>query len=269
MVRRWVTVFVLVAAPWSVAAAHPVLRVERLSETVQVSCGPDDSAEGYCLTEPDCDAEPVARTCRETQGGESFCIGPEEALCCLAGDVRAGCPLVEGYDVHCVAVPAGPSILVSEGASFCIYDPAGDTTCADLAAESPELALACHSIDEGGVTSPVAAQDGDCDRDGVPNVLDEAPCDRMIPGLSDAGADGGGAPGLDAGTSVDAGARRDAGATMYDYRGSGGCAVVALRPGHAAGGPLLLVLGLTTFVIARARRSLGLRMAREAQLSGK
>ena len=222
----------------AVAFAHPVLYVTPdPSGGREVACGPEETSEPSCESQSDCDDEPGERVCRSTVGGIPYCLGPADVTCCFADRDATECPLVDGYDVTCVVVSDTADVRVVPGAAFCIYDRVGTTTCADAASADGSVALACHTTAEGGLDAPVLAENGDCDRDGIPNVQDLAPCDSAAGGRGD----GGGGPDADALARV-------------DYRGSGGCTCGVASRERATTPWLAVALGVIALTIRRRSR---------------
>jgi hypothetical protein len=266
------SILISISAAWALAlpgtaAAHRTLQLEIEDGHAIVSCGPEETSESACTRDLDCEEEPVPRVCREVDSGSRWCFGPSDLLCCY-GDRPddAQCPLVDGYDVRCVAIPESDEVEVGENVFLCMYDLAGTSVCAERAAIDPVFAVHCHSIEEDGVHVTVSAELGDCDRDGVANVEDETPCgDDVVP--VDAGVEiDGGAIEPDAGVVIDAAVKLD-GAASFDassstrdprrFVGGGGarCSVTAGSSVHGGGGAgLFVAAALLAFVSIWRRR---------------
>lgn len=225
----------LVLAP-SAAAAQAGVLVRVGSGEVECASGSPQTHVGVACASVACDA---GRHCVELPGVGVRCIDPREEIVCVEG---AGgceqCPLdaTSGADPEACAV-----ITLPAGAySLCIYDPRW--VCLGEEALEPARCLSGERVSLG-----------DCDADGVPNGEDGCVC---APG-SDRGC-----PALDAGGSLDAGARGpdasrgDAEAPVdVVFRGGGGCACAIGRPAGGEGRAMLSWLALALSIArTRARR---------------
>lgn len=254
-------------APSSVAAFE-VCEVSTASQagggTIHCEVSIDCTSSADCELEPFPDATCVpfdpttpSRDYCQPRCGSVFRCNPEDV-----------CPVITGTPGTC-----SPGW---DGNSYCRYPMAATSTyCVEDGEVIPEAQFyRCHHVPGTETGATTHYQFGDCDGDGCANVNDTSPCDPMagaegcmavpppaecLP--SSGGASDGGAGTADAGARGDGGLKRDGSAgggggsgapePIYDYRGSGGCAVTAVPdgPGWPAA-PSVLALA----VAARRRR---------------
>ena len=162
---RLVARITLVALAWLLpAAAAAQYHVAKLEpSTGELRCDEIRPVYSSC---PGC-ASPT--TCREVDSGRWLCAEEDALFCIPDASMSAGtCPLGATREL---TLPGGLVLCVRAGISVC---------------STPDP-LACFRPPAGG--GPVRYEAGDCDRDGLENRDDPAPCTRW-PRLAVAGAGG-------------------------------------------------------------------------------
>lgn len=254
----------------TLAAALVALVASPAAAGVQVLVIDGDGAL-HCMTPPSCDTAGTAcidvpgTSCvplESPAGAENRCVAPALVqYCCSTAD---DCPMVDGVLGRCVA-PTDATF----GSGLCAYEMVPSCLEADPRTDAV-IITSCFRTTSGAATGPYGTVPwavGDCDGDGVANMMDMCVCDptNMCTMERDAGipadVDAGPVQPEDAGPPempIDAGSGAiDANVpatTGLDFRGSGGCACEAAGTRSAAGGPLAALLAIGGLVASRIRR---------------